>query len=447
MTHHNDIKGIRTSFRTVLLLTALAWVVTSLLASFGYGAEPAADAAADTAGTVQEKFVPGKPRISAGATLELRGEATIAGTEVKLKQVCRWADADKAAFEPVADLVVTRLGPSVPFRALSLAELKTTLQDAGVNLAIIRFAGVTSCTINRSDLATDERAALQDWVDARLGKTPATSPTSFSGGPEGRARGAASSSTTPTLNAALPAAAVVLGKSESESKEYHTLRDLLIADLCERLSLDAASLQMKFNPADERVLALAEPQFKFNVDGRRIRNLGEVTWVVTLVASGGGSTQNVSVTATARAWQDQLVIQKPVAYHQTLRNEDLLDRRTLVDSLSGEPQIKRDQVVGQWAGQELKAGTILTPRLIEPAPLVRSGQLVTISLQQGNVQIKTVARAMEGGSYGQTVRVKNEANNSIYEVTLTGPQEAQMTASPAPSRGSGASGVATAGGN
>ena len=44
-------------------------------------------------------------RALAGATLELRGEATITGGDVKLKQVCRWSDTDKAAFEPIADFL------------------------------------------------------------------------------------------------------------------------------------------------------------------------------------------------------------------------------------------------------------------------------------------------------------------------------------------------------
>jgi flagella basal body P-ring formation protein FlgA len=48
------------------------------------------------------------------------------------------------------------------------------------------------------------------------------------------------------------------------------------------------------------------------------------------------------------------------------------------------------------------------------------------------VQIRTVATAMEAGSYGQTIKVKSEQNQSVYVVTMTGPQEAVM--GPAPAR-------------
>ena len=54
------------------------------------------------------------------------------------------------------------------------------------------------------------------------------------------------------------------------------------------------------------------------------------------------------------------------------------------------------------------------------------GQFVTITITSGSVRVKTVARAMDAGTFGQTIRVKNEATKDIYEVTLTGPQTAEM---------------------
>jgi flagella basal body P-ring formation protein FlgA len=63
---------------------------------------------------------------------------------------------------------------------------------------------------------------------------------------------------------------------------------------------------------------------------------------------------------------------------------------------------------------------------VQAVPLARSGQLITVTLSRGGVRIKTVGRAMGEGSYGQTIKVKNEATKEIYEVILTGPQTAEM---------------------
>jgi flagella basal body P-ring formation protein FlgA len=58
--------------------------------------------------------------------------------------------------------------------------------------------------------------------------------------------------------------------------------------------------------------------------------------------------------------------------------------------------------------------------------LAKSGQFVTVTLNQGSVQIRTVARAMESGSYGETIKVRNEDTRDVYDVTLTGPQTATI---------------------
>ena len=86
------------------------------------------------------------------------------------------------------------------------------------------------------------------------------------------------------------------------------------------------------------------------------------------------------MTGTLRAWQSQLVVNKPLGYRQLIREEDLIDRRTLVDRLNEDPLVTREQVVGQMAGRELKCGTVLTAKLIEATVLVKSGQLVSVTL-------------------------------------------------------------------
>src|SRR3954452_12271553 len=96
----------------MVILTILAWATQTLFHQWGFGAEVGAPVGAAAganvaAGAAQaDRFVPGTPRFAAGATLELRGEATVYGPEVKLKQVCRWSARDAAVFANVSDLVL-----------------------------------------------------------------------------------------------------------------------------------------------------------------------------------------------------------------------------------------------------------------------------------------------------------------------------------------------------
>jgi flagella basal body P-ring formation protein FlgA len=187
-------------------------------------------------------------------------------------------------------------------------------------------------------------------------------------------------------------------------------------------------LQITFNPADDKVINLVEPQFKFNIDAVRVRDLGSVEWQVLVVA--GDAQKSVDITATARQWQNQLIVAKTVAAHQIIRDSDIIEHRALVDHLADDPLLTKPQSVGQEADRDLKPGTILTARLVDAVPLCKSDDLITVTVRRGNVELKTIARAVESGGYGQSVRVRDQQTNDIYDVVLTGPQEGRMGAVP-----------------
>ena len=419
---------IRKKVQLMVILTILAWATQTLFHQWGYGADvaaqgrPASDRAANApAERSAERFVPGTARFAAGATLELRPEATVLGSDIRLKQVCRWSAADAAVFAPLADLVLVRLKGGEPFTPVTLDQLRTTLHDAGVNLGVVRFSGPTSCTVARSDVEFDEQDALLEWANAK----------------ERGARGEEQPAVTASDRATQPAAATepVAEQPTPEAPqelETPTLRNLLIHDLAVRLRVAPEDLHVAFNPKDDAALRLAEPQFKFDIQPKRVRNLDAVSWEVQILTGGGGGasapkrSQKMAIAATARAWQRQVVLAKPLSFKQTIRASDVTERRILVDVLDDQPLLGLKQVVGQQAAREMKPGLVLTAKTVQPVPLARSGQFVTVLLSRGGVSIKSVARAMEDGSYGHTIKVKNEATKDIYEVVLTGPQEATM---------------------
>ncbi len=407
--------GMRKTVQLMVILTILAWATQTLLSQWGYGATPAAPAAVASEPT--ESFVPAASGVHGAkgstATLEIRGEATVIGDAVKLKQVCRWNAKDNAFFAPFAELVVTRLDTNAPYRALTVAQLKELLHDAGVNLSNINFSGAVTCTVDRSDVIVDERDALQKWRDAK--EAPQTALEEPSVKPQA-VPAPSSPEIAETLEAPEP--------SLASDGPFHTLRDILAEDLAGRLNLDPKSLQISFNPKDEKALILSEPQFRFAVVPQRAKNLGPVSWEVQVITDTG--IQKLTISGMAKAWQEQIVLSRPISARQLIRELDVVDKRALVDQLDDQPLLTREQVVGNQSARDLKPGAVFTSKMVEPVPLARTGQFITVSLTTANVKVKTVARAMESGSYGQTIRVKNEATREIYEVILTGPQTAEM---------------------
>src|SRR4051812_21635424 len=386
--------GMRKKVQLMVILTILAWATQTLFHQWGFG--QIVPAAREKAPQSAEQFVPGTARFAAGATLEMRTEATVMGSDVKLKQVCRWSGADEAVFAPLADLVLVRLPEGQAFQPVTLDQIRSTLHDAGVNLAVVRFAGPTSCTVARSDVEVDEQQALLEWANAK----------------QGTARKDAGATTAlDRTDSAVAATQHVAGPpaESAQDPDRKTLRDLLVRDLSMRLHVPVEDLHVTFNPKDDQALRLAEPQFKFDVQPRRVRNLGAVAWDVQILTAGAGNaaarrSQKISIAATARAWQRQVVLAKPLSFKQTIRDDDVSERRVLVDNLEDDPLLDVKQVVAQQAARELKPGTVMRAKAVQPVPLARSGQFVTVTLSRGSVTVKTVARAMEEGSYGQTIR-------------------------------------------
>lgn len=444
----------RKKVQLMVALTLLAWATQTLLAQWGYGQdvradeqelveerandqvehidldlppapaensvdqadeddpakdEPAEDADAPAGGEgragAAEKFIPGTARFEAGATLGLRSEARVFGAEVRLKQVCRWTEADQSVFEPLAELVLTRLDDKTPFESISLPQIRRLLSDAGANLGAIRFAGPLTCTVSRTDVAVDERQALQKWADAT----------------EAAGIEIAAGSTAADAEVAPPTAP----RDADDRSSVRTLRAVLVADLSSRLGIPKDQIEMRFNPRDEKMLKLAEPLFQFHLKPRHVSNLGSVSWDVT-ISTGEEEPQTVLIAGNARAWQQQVVLNRPLAYRQVVGKEDIMERRALVDRVPEDALLELSQVVGRQAARDINGGAVLTASLVEEVALVEPGQVVMITLEQEGVKVQTVARALEGGSFGQSVRVKNEATRDIYEVTLTGPQEGTL---------------------
>ncbi len=379
----------RKQAQMVVVALVLAMATQLLLHQWGYGAE------LPTPGS--EKFI--GPSSGTGTVIELRSEAAVIGDSITLRQVARWSSADKTVMDPMADLVLTRFSGDSPFEPVNVERIKAVLRAAGMNIAVLNFTGATSCTVSRSDEAVDQSTALQKWADAK-------------------SAGVAAVPVRPVLAAEAPAV--------SDPPATKTLRDVLLNDIAERLYLPVESLQVRFDAQDDKLLRTSEPLFQVTIESRQLRDLGDVSWDVALI--NGATKKKATIKAYARAWQRQVVLGKAVAARQVIRDEDVIDKRTLADHVPGEPLAEKTEVVGQQAARDLVAGTVMTGRLVETVPLVHSGQLVTVIVESGRIQIKTVAEARETASFGQTIRVKKPGTDEEFNVVVTGPQTARATA-------------------
>lgn len=405
MSRNRNLARRRPYLATLLTVTAFC---TAAIA-----AEPPMQGQIVTSKTVEHYVPDARTRI---ASIELRGEASVTGGDVTLKQICRWPDADADSFAEVADLVVLHLSDKA-FDTITIDQVQATLRDSGMNPALVNFAGAGTCTVSRSDVKPDEGSALRSWVGTAPKRDAVTADDQMQADlVAAAARKQANAAGKGDGDAALSAAAAKTGD----------LRAQLIRDVATRLNLPVESLQVDFKPEDRKMLSLAAP-FEFGIEPQRYGDLGDTSWIVSV--SSGEKVQRLRISAVARAWTEQLVLSKPLAMRQTVSESDFAVKRTLADKLSHDPLVTKDAAIGQQAARDLKAGTVLTSSLLAPVELVRSGQLVTVLMRRGTVEVKSVAVALQNGSAGQSIKVKNDVTNQVFQVTLTGPQTGTMSSS------------------
>jgi len=353
-----------------------------------------------------EAFLPDDP-LTRGLTVELRPSATVMGGEIRLRQIARWGAADKSALDPIGELVVARFGNGMAFATVSLSDVKALLRDAGVNVATMNFVGTIECQVNRTDAQLASADTMDQYsVAANTVALPAAAPATPKTAPESEKPG------------------VDVAAAVTPDGAYRTLRQALAQDLGQRLNIPVEDLEIAYRPQDEANLRLSEPHVAFDIQPQRAGQLGDVSWNVNIVSNS--ATKRLFIRATARAWRQQTVVSKPLATKQLITENDVTTSRKLVDSLPTDTVLSHDQVVGQMASRDMKAGAIVTAHLVDPVQLVRGGQFVTMTTGTGGVNVKTVVRAMEPGTLGQTISVRNDVTKEQFSATVTGEQQVAL---------------------
>jgi flagella basal body P-ring formation protein FlgA len=389
--------GTRKTVQLMVILTLLAWATQTLFHQWGYGglildgvvpdntttATTAATAAPLPAQTPAPLPAPAPEVEPIEITIELRSQIKAEGSKLTLRDVCRWSDQDQLVLEPVADMVVTRLSDTPGVRQVTVDQIKSALHDAGVNLSAIRFSGAASCAVvvGNADVAVPVNSESAKRQAADGDRVAAPKP-------------------------------IVADVAQTP------LKDLLLADIRERLKMSADQLQVDFDAKDAAVLAITSPKCRIDFDaGETGKTLGPVVWNV--VIQNDMSEQKATIAATARAWEDQVVLTRPLSRGQAFMKNDLAPRRVLVDTPTAQPVTNVDDALGQVASRAMKRGDVLTVADTDAPVIMQAGQPITVSLKIGDNTVDTIATAMDSGKKGSAIRARNNANGDIYRVRVT----------------------------
>ena len=164
-----------------------------------------------------------------------------------------------------------------------------------------------------------------------------------------------------------------------------------------------------------RELLLPVGALSFKVTPRGNGESGGVFPLVVEVSVDGRVHRSLSLAFRLERFRDVVVATRSMARQTQLVSEDVRVERRPSSSLPGDVLLRPEDAIGLQATKAVAAGEILTARAVQPRPLIRKGEVVTLVAEGQGIRVSTLGEAREEGRRGQLVRVLNlSSRKEIY---------------------------------
>ncbi len=165
-----------------------------------------------------------------------------------------------------------------------------------------------------------------------------------------------------------------------------------------------------------RLPLCSEPLSAFQPPGSRI--IGNVT---VGVRCGGTSPWTIYVPAHVQIFRPVAVAIRSLERGAVISEADIkLVEHDLAALKLGYIDDAR-QAIGMVARQRIRAGSVVTPHMVEAPRLIRRGEQVTIVARSGGIEIQAAGTALSDGARGELVRVRNNSSRKIVEAIAAAP--------------------------
>ncbi len=324
--------------------------------------------------------------LAAADTITLRHGVRVEAGGLTLSDVAELQGPEAQRF---AELVVLETGSDAA--AVAMAAIRNKLDEAGAHWGKLNLRGPSRVELIRARETTPKPVApviVDDQAEARANPTEPV-------------QGEAVEVAPPT-----------------------GLKALLVNWLAERLDVEPGALRVEANDPQAPVWTWNNLNGRFEFESIGGKGLGRVRLIVRRYRGEQIDEQRLGVHVAVR--KTVVVAQLPVQRGQTLTSSDVKTETRWIESESLRPLTTLRSVVGRSAARRLQVGDLIEQDRIEAQRLIRRGQVVTVRCLSGSLVLKTTARAMEDGTLGEKIEVRNEKTRRQYRVTVTGAQQAVM---------------------
>lgn len=151
--------------------------------------------------------------------------------------------------------------------------------------------------------------------------------------------------------------------------------------------------------------------------------IGRVTVRVTCIAP---SPWRLFVPAQVSLYQQVVVSTRPLQRKTVISAQDVRLAERDTGLLGNNYLLDPAQAIGMQMKRNVNADTVLGQAQLEQTRLVERGDKVVISAGNGNVNVRMPGEALEDGTLGAQIRVRNSRSNRIVRARVTGPGQVEV---------------------
>ncbi len=321
-------------------------------------------------------------------SVRLYDQVGVEGSSVTLNQV---AHLDGPSARALGKVVLASLQEGQAEFTVTLDAVEAALDDAGVNWGLVSLRGFNACRV------------------IRLSSPPAPVPD------QGQAFAA---------NIETP-----IGLSTTL-----TLRGLLEQHIADRASTNLDDLRIKFTERDTKKLDIPILGRSVEVEPTSANTLGRVPVVIRLY-DAQHIAETINVSAKVQRVLLAVVADAPISRGEVFTRSKLKVRECYVDDNAVTPITDPSSIIGQESSSSLRAGQMVSARMVKSPIMVKRGELVDVRCFVGGLVVRTVGRAAENGSRDDLIRIHNDAGGSRgedYYAIVTGRRQAVVSTGAVP---------------
>lgn len=187
--------------------------------------------------------------------------------------------------------------------------------------------------------------------------------------------------------------------------EQFLIQELGVTDTEKDVSIEIGQLdkRLRLVPCTDGLEA------RFPPGGRRDGN------TAVHIQCAGPVTWQLYVPATVERYAEVLVANRTLPRQHTLSAGDLRFQRIETSRHAGSYHEEKNALIGQQTRRSIRPGQIIGTQHVSPREIISRGQRVTILAENGSIAIRMQGEALENGTLGERIRVKNASSGRVVE--------------------------------